>query len=233
MKVRFFNDFSITSDEIQSIRYGNPPAEFLRLINNTEDRIRKKFDEEGWTQEIIRHSPLNLSKTTQNDFIILQDLTQSAGFEGISFARYVDNVENLANLFIELVQEYGVQESMGNFFAIDSQTDSLLHYLKHVIDRPRPYQLARALGYEVYPLIRTDAMTAAYPSGHALTAFVMGEYYSRLVPEARPRIENLAQKIAMSRELAAIHYPSDTQISKMISDLIWEHDLIQSPGSEF
>lgn len=229
MKVKFFRDFSPQSSSIDLIRYGNPPAEFLPFIQNSEDPIRKRFDAEGWTHEIIRQAPTNLGETTREDLEKLQDLTQSVGYEAINFARYVDNVENLANLFIDLAQEYGVQEDMGNFFAVDAQSDSLLHYLKYMIDRPRPYQLARVLDFEVYPLIRTDAMTAAYPSGHALTAFIMGEYYSRLIPDGRLRFEELAVKIAQSREIVGIHYPSDTAISKIISGLIWEHDLIQDP----
>ena len=61
---------------------------------------------------------------------------------------------------------------MDGYFRIDNQTDVILNFLKDVINRPRPYQLAKSYNIPLYPLIRTDAMTAAYPSGHALTAFV-------------------------------------------------------------
>ena len=75
--------------------------------------------------------------------------------------------------------------------------------------------------------MRTDAMSAAYPSGHALTAYVMSEHYARKYPDTAAKIKALGQRIAESRELTGIHYPSDTLISKEISDIIWENGLIR------
>jgi acid phosphatase (class A) len=74
--------------------------------------------------------------------------------------------------------------------------------------------------------MRTDAMTAAYPSGHALAGFVMAEYYARKFPDVANEARELGEKIARSREVVGIHFPSDTQISREISNIIWENNLI-------
>jgi membrane-associated phospholipid phosphatase len=110
---------------------------------------------------------------------------------------------------------------------VDNQTDVILNFLKDVINRPRPYQLAKAYDLPLYPLIRTNAMTAAYPSGHSLTAFVMADHYSNKYPEISEDLQELGKRIADSREVTGIHYPSDTKISRMIADIIAENNLIK------
>lgn len=152
---------------------------------------------------------------------------RDASGEDITFARYIDDVSNLAQTFIDLLKENGYEETMGGFFGVDSQTESLLFFLKDVINRPRPYQLAKYYNYPLYPLIRTDAMTAAYPSGHALTAFVMSEYYSLKYPRIATELKALGKRIAASREITGIHYPSDTAISREICKIIFDNNLIK------
>jgi acid phosphatase (class A) len=110
---------------------------------------------------------------------------------------------------------------------VDNQTDVILNFLKDVINRPRPYQLAKAYNLSLYPLIRSNSMTAAYPSGHALTAFVMADHYSKKHPEISEDLQNLGMKIANSREITGIHYPSDTKISRIIADIISQNNLIK------
>jgi hypothetical protein len=157
----------------------------------------------------------------------LVEKTTNATAEEITFARYADEEENIANLFIDLLKQHGHEVSMGDYFRIDSQTESLLFFLKDVINRPRPYQLAKCYNYPLYPLIRTDAMTASYPSGHALTGFVMSEYFSEKYPEVASELRILGEKIAHSREVTGIHYPSDTEVSREICRIMFEEKLIE------
>lgn len=216
-----------TQIDINTVNYGNPPLEYIEIIQNPNDHIKNWFIENGLAEEIKQQAPLNNSEITQNDLQTLLDKTSKATAEEIMFARYVEDVSNLAQSFIDLLKEYDIDLTMGDFFNIDSQTESILHFLKDIINRPRPYQLAKYYNYPIYPLIRTDAMSASYPSGHALTGFVMSEYFSRKYPQAKNRLLELGEKIANSRELTGIHYPSDTQISREICDIIFKNNLIQ------
>jgi hypothetical protein len=212
--------------DVNQIVYGNPPMEIFQLAQKVDDPIKNWFIENGIAEKIKSQAPANDSEITKNDLQLLMEMTSNATAEEITFARHVDKIDNLAQAFIDLLAEHGHEEDMGSFFRVDSQTESILHFLKDIIDRPRPYQLARAYNLPLYPLIRTDAMTSAYPSGHSLTAYVISEHYSRKFPEISSEIKELGEKIARSREVTGIHYPSDTQISREIANIIWTNNLI-------
>ncbi len=210
-----------------SIRYGHAPIEFFKLARKSDDRIKEWFIRSGWVGKIQRAAPSNDSDVTKRDLKQLLKLTREATKEDIAFSKFVDDENNIAELFLNLLAENGYEESLSEYYRIDNQTLSLLFYLKEIINRPRPYQLAHHFGLPIYPLIRTDAMTASYPSGHALVGFVMSEYYSRKYPQLSSSLKSLGEKIAFSREVVAIHYPSDTEVSRLICDIIFENDLIE------
>jgi membrane-associated phospholipid phosphatase len=115
---------------------------------------------------------------------------------------------------------------MGEFFGIDSQVEPLIFWLKDQINRPRPYQLARSYDLPLRPLIHTDAMSASYPSGHAATAYLMSGYLGRKYPEHKTELDELGKRIAESRENTGIHFPSDTKISRVIVDMIFDNNLL-------
>ena len=213
--------------DINQIVYGNAPIEFKDVIEDSNDPVRKWFEKEGLIDRIVNEAPSNDSETTKNDLDELIELTKNATGDDITFSRYADDQNNLPNLFIDLLNSKGYDETMEDYFRIDNQTDVILNFLKDVINRPRPYQLAKAYNIPLYPLIRTDAMTAAYPSGHALTGFVMSEYYARKYEEIAEDIRDLGKRIARSREVVGIHYPSDTKISRYICDVMFDNDLIK------
>jgi len=213
--------------DINQIVYGNAPIEFRDIIENNNDPIKKWFEKEGLIDKIINEAPSNDSETTKNDLDQLIELTTNATGDDITFSRYADDQNNLPNLFIDLLNSKGYEETMEEYYKIDGQTDTILNFLKDVINRPRPYQLAKTYNIPLYPLIRTSSMTASYPSGHALTAFVMSEYYARKYPEISSEVRNLGKKIARSREVVGIHYPSDTKISRYICDVMFDNNLIK------
>jgi acid phosphatase (class A) len=213
--------------DVNSVQYGNPPMELFEISQKADDPIKNWFIEKGICERMRATAPANDSETTKKDLETLVKLTAEATAEEITFARYVDDVSNLAQSFIDLLKENGYEEDMGGYFRIDSQPDGILYFLKDIINRPRPYQLAKCCNYPLYPLIRTDAMTAAYPSGHALTGFVMSEYYSRKYPKIKKELKDLGERVARSREVTGIHYPSDTQISREICNIIFENNLLQ------
>ena len=213
--------------DINQIVYGNAPIEFKDIIEDNDDPIRKWFEKEGLIDKIINEAPSNDSETTKDDLDQLIELTTNATGDDITFSRHADDQNNLPNLFIDLLNSKGYEETMDGYFRIDNQTDVILNFLKDVINRPRPYQLAKAYNIPLYPLIRTDAMTAAYPSGHALTGFVMSEYYARKYPKISSEVRDLGKRIARSREVVGIHYPSDTKISRYICDIMFDNDLIK------
>ncbi len=231
MKIRISELRSIIRDVAKekssdSICYGNPAAEFMKFVTAVDDPIKEWFISSGLIDKICSSAPKNDSDVTLKDLEALTKLMNHASEEDISFAEYVEKEDNIAKLFIQMLNEFGVEESLNEYYHIDNQTLPLLHYLKHKVNRPRPYQLAYHFGLDIFPLVRTDAMTASYPSGHALVGFVMSEYYSRKHPHLSYVLKELGEKVARSREIAGIHYPSDTEASRLISKIIFKNDLL-------
>ncbi len=221
-----FNQTNNQDDFINGIVYGNPPKSLHIIANKPSDPIRDWFESKGINKKICQICPTNSGPATREDLKKLVEMTREATQTDITFANFVDKEDNVASLFVRLLSRDGFEETNKEFFEIDNQTLPLLYHLKEKINRPRPYQLAHYFGFKIYPLIRTDAMTSSFPSGHALMAFVMSEYYSLKYPDKRHNIERLAERIAKSREISGIHYPSDTEMSRVIAKLIFENKLI-------
>jgi acid phosphatase (class A) len=223
--VKLFEDYSSSSKDLNRIVYGNTTKE-KHEIGQSDNPIKKWFIDNGVFDKIVKECPLNDSETTRNEIGVLLSKMKNATEEEITFARYVEDESNMAQAYIDFLDSKGVKETMGGFFGIDSQTEPLLFHLKEVINRPRPYQLAYELKLPLFPLIHSNANTAAYPSGHSLAAHVMSEYYSQKHPELRAELEALGTKVANSREIIGVHYPSDTTISKEICKIIFDNNLL-------
>lgn len=221
------NNLNINDFDVNQVQYGNPPIEYIEIIQKPDDQIKEWFIKQGLADIIKNSAPGNDSEITKQDLQLLIEKMANITAEEIQFARYVESVDNLAQSFIDILKENGVEITMGDFFSIDSQTEGILHFLKNEINRPRPYQLAKCYDLPIYPLIRTDAMSASYPSGHALTGFMTSEYYANKYPEIAKQLREHGEKIAYSRELTGIHYPSDTEISREICKIIMENKLIK------
>jgi acid phosphatase (class A) len=226
--VKLFEEYrnGLPDTEINKVRYGQPTKEKHELASVPKDKIRDWFMDNGLTSKLIDEAPANDSETTRKDLDIILGKMKNATGDDLTFARYVDHEENVAQVFIDFLESKGIELGMGDWFSVDSQTESLLFWLKNAINRPRPYQLAYYYELPFYQLIHTDASSAAYPSGHALTAFVMSEHLSLTYPEHRAELIALGKRVAESRELTGIHYPSDTAISQAISDIIFKNKLL-------
>lgn len=225
--IKIFEEFATESSEANTIVYGNPPIEYIEIINSPNNPIKEWFINEGIAEDIIANAPANDSEITKADLQTLLEKTSKATAEEIQFARYVEDVSNLAQTFVDILKENNIEITMGDFFSIDRQTESLLHFLKNKINRPRPYQLAKYYDLPLFPLIRTDAMSAAYPSGHALTGFVTSEYFANKYTDIATILREHGERIANSRELTGIHYPSDTKVSREICKIIIENNLLK------
>lgn len=100
-----------------------------------------------------------------------------------------------------------------------------MHY-KRVWNRPRPSQLAPAL----LPPVAVPGH-AAYPSGHALQAVLMALALNEALAPAngntpkqtalQPVLMSLAWRIARNREIAGLHYQSDTNAGTFLAEQVF------------
>lgn len=88
-----------------------------------------------------------------------------------------------------------------------------LHYL-----RARPSQLAPDLS-----LVIENPPHAAYPSGHASQGYIIALVLSHLDPSRADEYLNLARDIARRREIAGVHYPSDSSAGIALAQQVFDN----------
>ena len=225
--VGWVNESNVTDSPANNIFYGNQPIELQKLADLSNDNIKTWFINKGLVDKFVENAPKNDSEKTLEDLNILLGKMKNVTPEDLIFARHIDDELNIPKAFVAVLSKYGIEMSAEEHLRIESQSDAILFHLKDVINRPRPYQLAYYYKKPLYPLIRTNAMTASYPSGHALAGIMMAEYYSNKYPEAANDLRELGDKIAMSREMTGIHYPSDTEVSREIAKIIIDNNLLE------
>lgn len=106
---------------------------------------------------------------------------------------------------------------------IDQMTEELkkvVLLIKFHYQRPRPYQLAYYFKLPLNPYPSISALSPSYPSGHALQAYAMASYFSRLYPNSKKELYSIAEDISVSRMFLGLHYPSDTNFGKQVGELV-------------
>lgn len=115
------------------------------------------------------------------------------------------------------------------------EMEILVFRFKVAFDRPRPTHLDPSLE----PSIPVPGHPA-YPSGHATQAHLLGFLLGEVDPAHADRYREDAAGIAKNREIAGVHYPSDSeagrQLARQIVDRLLEIDsfrkLVESARAE-
>jgi membrane-associated phospholipid phosphatase len=99
---------------------------------------------------------------------------------------------------------------------------TVVQHFKWLNNRRRPSQVCPALR----PPIQVPGH-AAYPSGHATQAFLIAASLGAIFPaKSKPGIvlalQALAARIARNREIAGLHYASDTAAGIELAGAIWQ-----------
>jgi acid phosphatase (class A) len=81
------------------------------------------------------------------------------------------------------------------------------------------YKFLRIRPYVIEPTLDNLEETewAAYPSGHAANSYVNAYLYSELAPEFADVFLKDAYDMAHSREILGVHYPSDSESSRLLA----------------
>jgi hypothetical protein len=89
-----------------------------------------------------------------------------------------------------------------------------LFSLKKTVNRGRPAHCCEA--QQLSPLLPFPGHPA-YPSGHAAASFAVACVLSEIRPELRPDFEAAARRVAVNREIAGVHYPSDSAAGQALA----------------
>jgi acid phosphatase (class A) len=106
-----------------------------------------------------------------------------------------------------------------------TETGILLLFYKDVFNRARPSQLSPQL----VPLLDVPPH-AAYPSGHAFQSRLVALVLAEVRPDTRELLLETAERIGFNREVAGLHFPSDSRASHSLADQVLA---IAKEGSKF
>ena len=99
---------------------------------------------------------------------------------------------------------------------------SIILQLKYHYNRPRPFQVAKAKNLKLDSEYLQSASTPSYPSGHATQGTFIARYLTHLYPQYEKELKQIGEDIAFSRNMAKVHYPSDSEFGKVLGDGLYE-----------
>jgi hypothetical protein len=100
-------------------------------------------------------------------------------------------------------------------FILKFSNKEVLYFIaqnKKRFHRPRPSQLLPEL-----VLVVPNPGHAAYPSGHATQSMIMAEILAIIDPKTASSAINYAHAIAQRREIAGVHYPTDSAAGQYLA----------------
>ena len=202
---------------VDDIKYGNLRKSHFDAIKEDKDGTLSEALKAGIITDILENYPFppNSSKKTKGELEYLKEITDSATEEDRKFC---DIMEDYHYEFFEKIAKDLGMESVDKYVIKGwcKVVDPITFYLKHKFNRPRPYQLAYALGIDLYQIISTDANSAAYPSGHTMDFLVILFRFSKLRPDLIDTFNEIYERVENVRQLSGVHYPSDKKISEIL-----------------
>jgi hypothetical protein len=131
-------------------------------------------------------------------------------------------IQPLADLFFELINSYGKAGTNMLLRHVEIDMLRVVLFQKKLPDfnRARPYQLYPSLDPPFTP------GHASYPSGHATQSHAIAKVIELILNTPTGQFAQLiaqcfalADEIALNRERAGVHYPSDSAAGKRLADL--------------
>ena len=109
------------------------------------------------------------------------------------------------------------KEEQDNLIEIFKEITPVVMSIKRTYDRVRP----SLLDNRIKPSIEVPGHPA-YPSGHSIQCYIAYNYLKKKYPEREDEFLKIADKIAKNREIAGVHYKSDTKYGKLLAEKIFE-----------
>ena len=95
--------------------------------------------------------------------------------------------------------------------------------LKNFYKRPRPDVLAKKMNIKLDMMDIKSAKTPAYPSGHTAQGYLIALVLSDKYPKGKKDFMKLAKDISYSRNMAKVHYKSDSDFGKKVGEALYKH----------
>lgn len=205
---RVVHSYTDRTPLLQGLIYGEPhKKKHLRALDTpTPTRYKKVLPQVPYPGEAFTISELDT----------LKSLVLSEGVHNHDFIMQAD--EDFVQIFRDLCEDLGVPFDEGAVDEILEESRILLTKLKFHYNRPRPYQVAEALGVPFKPISTKTGKSPSYPSGHTVQARLLAHLLSQEAPEHKAQFDELAWKVSWSRCQGGVHWPSDLYYGDVIAN---------------
>jgi len=165
-----------------------------------------------WWYPTIPVYPNNIQEAQ----IVLNDYILKRMPSDVEFAILVD--ENPAVPFQSVIPETDMPLEEMKRIMVRPAPMALIMFYKYLYNRARPFQvIPDKINLENGTLLPLkNYKTPSYPSGHAYQAYYLASILCKQFPTKTKAIMDVAEKVANSRIIAGVHYPSDRDFAKQL-----------------
>ena len=203
---------------LKNLKYGSPSSNHLKKMKLDSKLVDTSFDSIR-----LPEPPSNDSRESRSELFQIKRALRDISPE---IKRVINSADDdPVGMFISFALKNGLRYDEEYLRQVRNQLQPLILKLKYLFNRPRPYQLADAIGIEFNPVEKKSASTPSYPSGHATQAHVISNVLSRMNPGFERELENIADQISLTRFQAGVHYLSDITAGKELANMI-ESDIL-------
>jgi hypothetical protein len=206
--------------------YGNIAQEYLELL-----KVENIFT--NYKNEFLLANTPNFYESTQEIEKILdiqKKAMESKEWESIKkFCMQWDG--DIIESFAKTLKKMNIpanDEYLEYLADVSQDFGALIMQLKNTFQRARPYQVAYYSNLPLHPFETHSGNTPSYPSGHAGQGYFICSVIANHYPEKAKELRALAMKIAESRVIMGIHFPSDNLFGMEIANELMGKDDIKS-----
>ena len=212
---KFIEELSRRSSIDSMVYTSSPPAEHVASMAAPTPSIRLRDKD-------IRliPPPHNTCEKVKDELMFLEKITSNLSKEDKVLIRAADD-RMIEDIFMVDYNWPDKDKIIEQLYLLNNEVDTVILKQKYKFNRPRPQQLAEALGYDINIFESLTTKTPAYPSGHTTLAYVIAYISSDMNPSKRDEDLEKANLVAKSRLMMGAHYPSDNEASIALAKQIY------------
>jgi acid phosphatase (class A) len=143
--------------------------------------------------------------------------------EKLEFDIDVDAADKTKEYFKKRVESFGLNYPKETIDVLVDDSRGIIHILKYYYNRPRPKQVAKALGLKFHSKPLKSTNTPSYPSGHSTQGRLIARYLSHVYPGYEREMMETGDEVSNSRLAAKVHYQTDADIGLELGDELYKH----------
>ena len=210
--------FIFTLENINSIKDtvyttdGVPKKHAEQIEYSKTKGLFKDFD---YSKYFHKKPPKNHSMKTLQELYYLRDLPEDKDF--------VEKHDSIRDVMEGVCKEHGIKYPQELVNELKVSSAGIIKDLKYYYNRPRPYQLAKHYGIKLGEHILESMKTPSYPSGHSAQGILIGKVLQTKLPINTDAFIEAGNRISYSRNIGGAHYPSDSELGKIIGTRMYEY----------